>query len=189
MNFADSLDAGWIVVAQGTMPQFDGSYWLLLASRVLHILSASSSLGGLFYLRMIVAPRLRASDTGAGAGADPWFAGRRAAWAKWVGIATLALLATGLFNYIQMIKMHEKLATSYHMIAGIKMLLALVVFALAAPVSGRSALAERFRENMKFWLSVCLLTAIAVVILGSVLRSYPRELKPVSGPTLVAPNN
>jgi putative copper export protein len=143
--------------------------------------------GGLFYLRMIVAPRLRASD--AGASNDPWFAGRRGAWAMWVGIATLVLLATGFFNYFRIKNTHEPLATSYHMIAGIKILLALVVFVLAALISGRSTLAERFRQNMKFWLSACLVVAVAVVILGSVLRSYPRELKPVSGPTLIAPNN
>jgi hypothetical protein len=178
--------ADGFLVAQSTMPQFDGDYWLMLASRAIHILGAIILVGGLFYLRMIVAPRLRAGD--ANAGADPWFAGRRAAWAMWVGIATLALLATGLFNYLQIVKMHERLATSYHMIAGIKIVLALVVFVLVALVSGRSALAERFRQNMKFWLAACLIVAIAVVILGSVLRSYPRELKPIAGPTLIAPN-
>ena len=169
-----------------SLPHFDGIYWLNLASRVLHILSAIVLVGGLFYLRMIVAPRVATKSKGTAA--DAWFAGNRAAWAKWVGITTTLLLVTGLYNFITIVKTYQ-LNTSYHMLVGLKILLALVVFFFAAVLAGRSGLAERFRENMKLWLSVCLVTAILVVIIGSVMRSYPREPKPTTGPALVAPSN
>jgi len=171
------------VFAQG-VPAFDGQWWLLLASRLLHILSAIVLLGGIFYLRAIVAPGRAA----AGGDAEAWYAGRRPAWVKWVGITTLLLVATGLFNFITNVKTYE-IATSYHMLVGLKILAALVVFFLAAVLAGRSRLAERFRMHMRFWLSACLVAGIITVLIGSVMRTYPRELKPIVGPTLVAPGN
>jgi hypothetical protein len=107
----------------------------------------------------------------------------------WVGIATLLLLVTGLWNYWQMIQMHEKLAASYHMLAGIKMLLGLAVFFLAALLAGRTAAAQSLRQRFRFWLTLCLILGIVTVALGSVLRTYPR-IKKVDAPvdaTLIAP--
>jgi putative copper export protein len=136
---------------------------------------------------MVVGPRLRQSDSDAGS--DPWFAGRRGAWAMWVGIASLLLIATGLWNYLQIIQLNEKMASSYHMLLGIKMLLALVVFFLAAVLAGKSGIAEQLRQKMKLWLGLCLITAVVVVALGSVLRTYPHNPKPLDGPALLAPAN
>jgi uncharacterized membrane protein len=158
----------------------------MLVSRILHILGAIILAGGLFYVRAIVLPA--AASAGADT-VDQQFGGRRAAWAMWVGIATLLLIVTGFWNYWQMIQMHEKLASSYHMIAGIKMLLGLVVFFLAALLAGRSAAAVALRQKVRFWLTFCLILSIITVALGSVLRTYPRTLKvdAAPGPTLIAP--
>ena len=86
-------------------------------------------MGGIFYLRAVVSPVDAPPGT---APVDQLFGGRRAAWAKWVGIATLLLLATGLFNYLQIIRQNERMASSYHMIAGMKMLAGIALFFLAA---------------------------------------------------------
>jgi uncharacterized membrane protein len=177
--------------AQQAAPRFDSVYWIMLVSRILHILGAIILLGGLFYLRAIVIPLPRREGPGEGPSinTDTLFGGRRAAWAMWVGIATLLLLVTGLWNYSQMIQMHEKLASSYHMIAGIKMLVGLALFFLAALLAGRSAAAQRLRQKMRFWLTVCLILGILTVALGSVLRTYPRipKIDAGPGPTLIAP--
>jgi hypothetical protein len=157
----------------------------MLGTRVLHILGAVVLVGGVFYLRMIVAPRLRHSD--ADAGSDPWFAGRRATWAMWVGIATLVMIVTGLWNYWQIIRQHEPMAASYHMLLGLKILLALVVFFLAAVLAGKSPVAEQLRQNFKFWLTLCLVAGVLIVLLAGVLRSYPHIPKPLDGPALLAP--
>ncbi len=167
-------------------PRFDAWNLLLLTMRVLHILSSIILLGGIFYLLLVVAPRIVAS--GGRADADTWFAGNRAAWAKWVGIATAVLFVTGLFNFVTNVTTY-KLVPSYHMFGTLKILLALVVFFFAAILAGKTALAESFREKMKFWLTVTMLVGLVIVIIGSVMRSYPRELKPVNGPALVAPSN
>ncbi len=163
-----------ILLAQQNLPRLDSMYWLMLVSRVLHILGAIILVGGLFYLRAVVAP---ASAPAGNATADQQFGGRRAAWAMWAGIATLLLLVPGLWNYLQIIKMHERFAPSYHMIAGIKMLLGLALFFLAALVAGRSATAESLRRKMRRWLTICLILGLVTVVMGSVLRSFPHILK------------
>jgi hypothetical protein len=173
---------------QSTMPQFNGIYWLQFLSRILHILGAIVLVGGLFYIRFIVSP----VDTPPGTGpVDQLFGGRRAAWAKWVGIATALLLITGLFNYYMVTKQYERMASSYHMVAGLKILTAFAVFTLAALLAGRTAIADALREKWGPWLNVCLGIAILTVILGSFLRSYPRTIKvDVPGaPAPVAPAN
>jgi uncharacterized membrane protein len=178
-------DACNLALLAQTVPQFDGWYFVLLASRVLHVLGSIVLLGGIFYLLAIIAPRVVAS--GGRPDADAWFGGNRAAWAKWVGIATVVLLATGLFNFVTIIKANQ-IATSYHMLGGLKILVALVIFFFAAILAGKTALAEGFREKMKFWLTVTMLIGLVIVLIGSIMRSYPREPKPIAGPALVAPN-
>jgi uncharacterized membrane protein len=176
------------LLAQQTLPRIDGMYWLMLASRVLHILGAIILVGGIFYVRNVV---LSGNTPSGGAAADQQFGGRRAAWAMWVGVATLLLLVTGLWNYMQIIKTHERMASSYHMLAGMKMLAGLALFGLAAVLAGRSPAAETLRQRMRLWLNVCLVLGIASVVLGSVLRSYPHTLKiDANGPpVLIAPSN
>jgi uncharacterized membrane protein len=175
-----------LLLAQQSVPRVDSMYWLMLASRILHILGAIILVGGIFYVRGVVSPV--AGHDGAPS-ADQLFGGRRAAWAKWVGIATLLLLATGLFNYLLIIRQNERLASSYHMIAGMKMLSGIALFFLAALLAGRTAAAEALRRKWRLWLNVCLILGIITVVMGSVLRTYPRTLKvdTTAGPTLIAP--
>jgi uncharacterized membrane protein len=177
-----------LVFAQKTVPHIDSMYWIMLASRILHILGAIILVGGIFYLRNVVSPSTASLET---ADADRQFGGRRAAWAMWVGVATLLLLVTGVWNYLQIIKMHERMASSYHMIAGLKMLSGLALFGLAALLAGRTAAAQTLRGRMRFWLNVCLLVGVITVVLGSVLRPYPRSPKVDAGgpPVLIAPSN
>jgi len=169
-----------------TVPHTDGMYWLMLTSRILHILAAIILVGGLFYLRAVVSPAVAVAGA---TSTDQLFGGRRGAWAMWVGIASLLLLVTGLWNYMQIIQTNEKMASSYHMIAGMKMLAGIALFFLAAILSGRSAAAESLRGKMRLWINICLILGLITVVLGSVLRSYPHIIKSdVSAPPmLIAP--
>jgi uncharacterized membrane protein len=177
-----------LIAQQSTMPQMDGMFWLLLVSRICHVLGAIILVGGLFYIRSIISPVNAPAGT---APVDQLFGGPRAKWAKWVGIATALLIFTGFFNYIMMIKQHERLASSYHMVAGLKMIAGFAVFALAALLAGRTSIADALREKWRMWLTTCLILGIATVMLGSFLRTYPRTRKvDVAGaPQLIAPAN
>ena len=62
---------------------------------------------------------------------------------------------------------------------------------LAALAAGRSPVAETMRPRMRFWLNVCLFLGVITVVLGSVLRTYPRTPKVDAQvpATLIAPAN
>ena len=75
-----------------------------------------------------------------------------------------------------MFKQHERLATSYHMIAGIKILAAFVVFAARRTPRRPNLIADTLRQKWRMWLDcLSLLLSIITVVLGSVLRTYPRD--------------
>jgi len=170
---------GLILLAEQFLPRMDGMYWLMLASRVLHILSAIVLVGGLFYLRAVITPALsrlpqrgskdQATDSTA---TDALFGGRRAAWAMWVGLASLLLLATGLFNFLQIVRMHERLGPVYHSVAGLKILTGLALFILAAILAGNSPSAQAMQRNWRAWLNLCLAIGILTAVLGSFMRSF-----------------
>jgi uncharacterized membrane protein len=172
---------------QPQMPTLDSMYWIMLGSRVLHILGAIILAGGLFYLRFVVSPISAPPGTQP---VDQFFGGRRAAWAKWVGIATAILLFTGFWNYVQFSRTYD-LPKTYHMVLGFKILAAIAVFLLAALLAGRTHAADSIRQNWRLWINVCLLLAVITVVIGSVLRTYPHNHKidAAEQPTLIAPAN
>ncbi len=133
---------------------------------MLHILSAVILVGGLFYIRTILSP----------AGADACFADRRSVWAKWVGIATLFLLVTGFYNFFIIIGQSKaeggvKLPPTYHMLFGVKFLLAMMVMFIAAILAGKTEAADRFRGQMGKWLNIAWLAAVAIIVLAAILRT------------------
>jgi len=161
------------ILAQQALRLSTGYDWLMLTSRVLHIMGAIIIVGGLFYLWAVVK---QGATSGAATSVDQFFGGQRATWAKWVGITSGLLLATGLWNFVQMVKTYE-IATSYHMMGGIKILLSLVFMALAALLAGRTAVADTIRQKWRMWLSVTLILGILIVVVGGVMRTYKREEK------------
>jgi uncharacterized membrane protein len=175
-----------LLLAQQQAPHVDSMYWIMLLSRILHILGAIILVGGLFYLRFVVSP----VDVPAGTGpADQLFGGRRAAWAKMVGIATALLLIPGIWNYVQVIQQNERMPSPYHALAGIKILVGFALFALAALLAGRTAAADAIRQKWRLWLNVCIALGLVAIILGSVLRTFPhvRKADAAPAPEKVAP--
>ena len=148
------------------LPAIDGPYLVQLVSRALHIMASIILVGGLFYIRSILSP----------AGVEACFADRRAVWARWVAVATLLLLVTGIYNFMaiknQVEAAGEELPSTYHALFGIKFLLGLLVMFLAAMLAGKTSLAEKFRGNMSKWLQVAWLAAMAIVVIGAMLRTF-----------------
>src|SRR6185369_5026475 len=111
------------LLAQQPTPNFDSMYWIMLVSRIMHILGAIILVGGIFYIRFVIPlPFREGSGEGSNSPVDQFFGGRRAVWAKWIGIATALLLISGIWNYIQIIQQNERMPGPYHAIAGIKIL-------------------------------------------------------------------
>lgn len=175
------LIESWYALAQAAPgPAVDAALVARIASRAIHILCAIILGGGLFYLRTILAP----------SGAGACFAERRALWAQWVGIATFLLLASGLFNFMVILREYRdagtKLPSMYHMLFGIKVLLSLLVLFIAAILAGKTAAAERFRGNMSKWLNLAWASVMAIVILGAMLRAQHVRQRPLADPAAPA---
>src|SRR5262249_3406376 len=84
------------------------------------------------------------------------------------------LLLTGFYNYLVVTMPNHKGDSLYHMLIGIKILLALAVFFLASVLVGRAPAFEKLRQHRKTWLGVViLLAALIVVILGFVKLRQP----------------
>lgn len=147
-------------------PQIDATFVIRLLSRIVHIMFAVIIGGGLFYLRAVLAP----------AGTDACFANRRTVWARWVGIATLFLIASGLFNYITYVRAGKAagspLPQAYHILFTAKFVLALFVFFVAAILAGKTSLADKFRGNMGRWLNLAWTAVMAIIIIGALMRTY-----------------
>ncbi len=153
-------------LAADAAASMDAASSLRILSRALHIMGAIILGGGLFYIRTILSA----------SGPEACFAGRRVAWARWVGIATALLLFSGLFNFIVILNKSKApggtpLPSTYHMLFGIKTLLGLLVMFIAAILAGRTAAADRARANMRMWLNIGWVAVMAIIILGAVLRT------------------
>ena len=77
----------------------------------------------------------------------------RARWSKIVMACILFLLVSGIINLVLTIKAVKneelELAPYYHALFGIKFLLAMAIFFISSLLSGRTALADRFRGQSR----------------------------------------
>lgn len=146
---------------------FTGPYFVALLSRVVHTTCAATLLGGLVYMRFVLAPAAPAGDREAAL-----FHGRRKAWATCVAVCTLLLLLSGFYNYlVVVIPGYKNLPRLYHPLFGVKFLLSVAILAIMALVAGKTALAEKVREKLTGWLHLALVLCLAVFVIGAVLRS------------------
>jgi len=150
-----------------------------LALRWIHILSAITLMGGAVFQRFVLLPAAAAlpDDTQQKLRAE-----LRGRWSKLVMMTAGLLVVSGLVNFVLLVvncnlDKTEWPGRLYHMMFGLKFLLALVVLYIASLLAGRSALAERARENARTWLTLNLVLATLVVCLGGVLRQAGRSSK------------
>jgi hypothetical protein len=130
--------------------------------RVLHILSAITLLGG------VMAWRFAAIPAESSLGLEPRLEvanSTASAWRPWVVGSILGLIASGTYNIL-----HKTGATPlYHALFGLKILLALHVFA-AAYLATRPNNARRARQLTGVFISGILIVIISGILRGITLR-------------------
>lgn len=143
--------------------------YLNLLFRWMHIFPAIIAVGGSIFMRAALLPAV----TGLSDSERPKFhEAVRSRWSKWVMGAILFLIISGFYNFFYNTRTYE-LPKVYQMLFGIKFLLALGVFALASILSGRSALAQKLRQNPRPWLNLNVALAVLVVLISGVMRGLP----------------
>ncbi len=145
----------------------DGPYWISILSWVVHTSCAATILGGLIYLRFVLAPAAAESDDAC----EVAYAGKRRTWALCIALCSALLLAGGIYNLLLFTDRYQNLPKLYHPLFGVKFLLSLGVMFIAAIVAGKTKLAEKVRGKLTKWPNLAIVLALAVFVLGAVLRS------------------
>lgn len=145
----------------------DGMQIVSLLLRLAHLMAAATLIGGTIFQLYALLPAAEQLPE------EPHRqlkAGVIKRWKIWVMVAITFLLVSGLVNYVLYVK-EFKLPSTYHMLFGVKFLLALVIFFIASLLTGRSPLAEKARQNAKTFLTINLILAILVVGIGGMMRN------------------
>lgn len=137
-----------------------------LVARWLHILAAITAVGGTIFARSVVVPAL---DELPEAQRSSLHAAMRRRWSKVVAASIGFLLLSGFYNFAFTV-VDYRVPKWYHMVFGIKFLLALVIFMVASLLAGKTSAADKLRKNLKFWLNLNIVLAVIVVCLSGVLR-------------------
>ncbi|MCC6488873.1 MAG: hypothetical protein IT364_15345 [Candidatus Hydrogenedentes bacterium] len=144
---------------------------LALIMRWAHILSAVTAVGGVFFIRFVLMPSAQAALS------QEAHESLRAAilkrWQHIVHTCILLFLVSGFYNYLMITRHLHEDQPLYHMLFGIKFLLALAVFTLALMLSSTRSWSSAVRANARFWLAVLAFLAVAVIAMSSVMRALP----------------
>lgn len=142
---------------------------LELVMRWTHILSAITLLGGSIFFRFVLMPAAnRILDAETHERLRPAIVGR---WKKFVMVLILLFLVSGFYTYIAVgVPAHKGGDGTYHMLFGIKFLLAMVVFLLVSLLTGRTGLAQKLQANAKLWMAITIVLGIAVVCLAGAMK-------------------
>lgn len=155
---------------------------VLFVSRWLHITAAVTAGGGALFMKLALHP---ATEVLPAESRTILREAVRSRWSKVVMASIAVLLATGIFNFITIVKTYELKGTPYHAIFGAKFLLAIAIFGLASVLVGRSDLAKRLRENAGKWLTILVSMVVVLLALSSALKNLPHV--PKSASTAPAP--
>ncbi|WP_417738772.1 hypothetical protein [Rosistilla oblonga] len=152
-------------------------------SRVIHVATAITLVGGSAFMLLVLIP---AAQNLSDEEHDRLRTGLIARWKRFVHIGVTLFLISGLYNYYRAIPSHKGDGL-YHALLGTKMLIALVIFFIAAALVGRSAKLEPIRRKRTLWLKVLLICALIVVtISGFVKVRGPQPPAAAQAPAAVA---
>jgi len=147
------------------------SLYVLVPIRWLHILAATLAVGVPIYVRFVLMPAMQGLDDAARTTLREASAKR---WRIIVYICIVIFLATGFYNYLVVQRwqhiVDESMKKRYHMLLGIKILLAFAAFFISSAVAGRSAKLANFRTNAKMWVTVLILIGLTIIGLSAGLR-------------------
>jgi putative copper export protein len=159
--------------------QFD---FVGLAFRWMHILAAIAAVGGMIFLRLALMPSIGVLSDDA---RKSLHEAVRSRWSKVVMAAIVLLLVSGLYNVVVTATRNE-LPAYYMPFFAVKFLLSLGIFFISSALVGRAPAFEPIRRNARFWLTLNLILAIALVCMAGVLRIAPKSPRSSQGSTASA---
>ncbi len=151
-----------------------------VVSRVIHVLTAISLVGGSLFAAFVVGPALRSlSEEAAGV----FRTALTSRWKMWVHGGIALFLVTGFYNYIRAMPAHNEVGDKiYHAFLGTKMLLAFGVMIIASGLVGRSRAFQFMRDSRGLWQMILILLAVVIVGLSGYVkvRGIPAAKSPAN---------
>ena len=140
---------------------------MMLICRVLHIAATCTSLGGLFYARMVMWPTLpllpeleRAAFLKASI--------RRYAYIKWTGVTIVAI--TGIIQWF-FLWPHVTDHTRYVIYFGIKMVGAVGLFSITALLAIPNEKLKGMQDRRAFWSALNILCGLTILVGAALMRT------------------
>lgn len=150
----------------------EAEFALALIMRWIHIVSAVVVVGSIFFywvaLRPVL-PRILSEEQ-----QDPFRTALMRRWKMLIHPSILFFLISGLYNYLAVTRFQHDDQPLYHILFGVKFLLAIVVFALALVATSTRAWSVNLRKSSGLW-GALVLTSLAVVLLGGYMKVMPKQ--------------
>lgn len=141
----------------------------------LHVLSAVLAVGGVFFLRFVVCPALRKLPPERESVKGPLLQSMMRIFKMVVHTSIAVLILTGLHRFFKILPL-IKGWSEYHMLLGIKILFALVLFFLAIMLTLPSQQPNYFQRNRDRWLVINFVLGALIILISCTLRrmwDYP----------------
>ena len=148
-------------------------YLVTLVARWLHILSAALALGVPIYVRFVLMPSMGHLEESQRNLLREAITKR---WRMFVHVMIVVFLATGFWTFLGAKRWNDFEADPkfrYHLLFGIKVMIALAMFFISSALAGRSAALAGMRTNAKMWIGVLVLMGLAIVGISGVMRFMP----------------
>ena len=158
-----------------------------IVSRVLHLLTAISLVGGSIYAAFVIGPLLRSLGKETAEDIQSSLTKR---WKMWVHGGIALFLVTGFYNYMRAMPAHNEAGDKiYHALIGTKMLLAFGVMLIASGLVGRSRAFQFMRDSRGLWQMILIFLAVVIVGLSGFVktRGIPAPKAPAANLVSVEP--
>ena len=172
----DMLLAQIIDVVKPLNPDAVHLNWTAIIMRWLHITSACLAIGVPLFVRFVMLPAARGTmevET-----IDKFRAAVNRRWSKFVYLMIALFLISGIYTFFVVARWNGPEFTPaarklYHMLFGIKTLMALGVFFLASALAGRAALFASIRARSSLYLALLIVLGLGVVAISGIMRYLP----------------
>jgi hypothetical protein len=144
-------------------------FWIDVVSRITHIATAITLVGGSVFTLLVLIPATKALDESTHQKLRSAITLR---WKRFVHLGVLLFLVSGFYNYTRAIPDHKGDGL-YHALIGTKIILAFGVFFLAAALVGRSKKLAFIRAKRKSYLTLMVVLAIAIVSISGFTKVRP----------------
>ncbi|HPF41099.1 MAG TPA: hypothetical protein P5081_19500 [Phycisphaerae bacterium] len=148
---------------------------LEIAMRWLHIFGAITAVGASIFALVVIVPTMAKLPEDA---RNAFHAAARPKFAMLIHMAIMALLVSGIYNYIVVMRAKHQGQSIYDMLMGIKILLALVIFFVASALTGQSPTFQKIRDNRRMWLTLNVFLAAVLIAIAGYLRTIPFSTAP-----------